>query len=351
VAVRVGMAAVKTERDRRSARARRAAQRQFGLLPEERLSDGVKRMALAQIDLAISQLEGDRRATGADNTIHEVRKALKRLRALMRLLRDELGDAGFARENAILRDAGLRLAGARDAEVLVNTLDGLMKAHRKRLSRRRGVAKLRGQLMAERHRATERGRSDIAARAEVLGELRALRGRVENWSLPDRGDIEIVEPGLQRIYRQGRRRRLTAARGKGAKGQAMHDWRKRVKDLRYAAEMLDRKQPRRRKGGRRGKRDELVHELARRADELGELLGEEHDLAVLAERLGSGSRTGTQKRLEIGGGTRGMLLKLIRRRRRNLRRKAIRRGESLYRRRPKRFVGRVRAAYARSSGG
>jgi CHAD domain-containing protein len=336
VAVRVGMAAVKTERDRRSGRGRRAAERQFGLLPEERLADGCKRMALAQIDLAISQLEGGRRR-GSDNTIHEVRKALKRLRALMRLLRDELGETGFARENAILRDAGLRLSGARDAEVLVITLDGLIKAHAKRLSRRRGVAKLRGKLVAERHSATERARSDILAREEVLRELRGLRGRVENWSLPHRAGTEIVEPGLQRIYRQGRRRRLTAARGKGPKGQAMHDWRKRVKDLRYAAEMLDRKQP----GKKRGKREEPIHKLARRADELGELLGEEHDLALLAERLAKGKRTGTQKRL----------LKLIRRRRRSLRRKALSKGERLYRPRPRRFVRRVRRAYGRSSRG
>jgi CHAD domain len=184
----------------------------------------------------------------------------------------------------------------------------------------------------------------------VLRELRGLRGRVEDWSLPNRAGIEIVEPGLLRIYRQGRRRRLTAARGKGAKGQAMHDWRKRVKDLRYATEMLDRKRPRgggglfdgggrKGKGGRRGKREKPIHKLARRADELGELLGEEHDLAVLAERLSKGKRTGTQKRL----------LKLIRRRRRSLRRKALSKGERLYRDRPKRFVGRVRRAYARSS--
>ena len=49
--------------------------------------------------------------------MHETRKALKRLRALVRLLREELGEQAFERENAALRDVARRLAGARDAEV------------------------------------------------------------------------------------------------------------------------------------------------------------------------------------------------------------------------------------------
>ena len=38
-------------------------------------------------------------------------------------------------------------------------------------------------------------------------------------------------------------------------------------------------------GRRRRPRSEELHELAARADELGEMLGEEHDLAMLAERV------------------------------------------------------------------
>ena len=51
----------------------------------------------------------------------------------MRLLRQELGEKGFARESAMLRDAGLRLAGARDAGVTVRTLDQLIERNRKEL--------------------------------------------------------------------------------------------------------------------------------------------------------------------------------------------------------------------------
>src|ERR1700680_55626 len=62
VAVGVGVALAKAERERRSARARRARDRQFALLPGERLADGVRRMALGQLDPAIEHAPGLRGA-------------------------------------------------------------------------------------------------------------------------------------------------------------------------------------------------------------------------------------------------------------------------------------------------
>jgi CHAD domain len=355
VAVRLGVALARAERDRRWARARRARDHELGLWPGERLAEGLKRMALGQLDLAIELLEGDREGVLGENTVHETRKAFKRLRALIRLLEGELGEKVSAREDALLRDAGRRLAGTRDAEVLANTLEGLLERHHAELARSGGLEQLRGLLVAERNMARERVLGDMATRAQVLGELRAARGRVAAWSFPGRAGIDTVEPGLRRLYRQGRRRLRRAAAGAEADGgRAMHLWRKRVKDLRYAGEMLDRRdlgpdEHRGRPGRGESQRNRKespkeagrIRRLARRADELGELLGEEHDLALLAERVrapGEASQAGR-------GRARKTLLKLIARRRRRLRRRALRQGERLYRRRPRRFVARMRAAY------
>jgi hypothetical protein len=141
----------------------------------------------------------------------------------------------------------------------------------------------------------------------------------------------------------------------------MHEWRKRVKDLRYAAEMLDRADPddradggRDKRGRRRRKRARgsgdagYLHRIARRADELGELLGDEHDLVLLATRVRAG-RAGAPKAERVGRGTRRALLTLIARRRKRLRKQALRDGRRLYRRTPKEFLRRVRSAYARAS--
>lgn len=142
----------------------------------------------------------------------------------------------------------------------------------------------------------------------------------------------MVERDLRLLYRQGRRRfeRLSRGKRRGSKSdmRALHEWRKAVKDLRYAAEILG------------------LRSLARRADTLGELLGEEHDLALLAELLPAGGRAPFKGKR--GKQARKALLKQIADRRRRLRKRALRQGERLYRRKPKKFVRRVRRARART---
>jgi len=358
VAVGVGVALARAEHSRRSARARLARDRQFALLPGEQPLDGLRRMALGQLDLAVELLEDDPGGVLTEHSVHETRKALKRLRALVRLLQGELGEREFKRENAALRDAGLRLAGARDAEVMVGTLDRLCSLHSKQLARRTGVLELRRALVAERARATEGSQGDAAARAEVLRALRAARTRVQGWTLSRHDGIEALEPGLRRLYRQGRSRGRRAARRKGGRPRVMHEWRKRVKDLRYAAEMLDRRDPceghdpaGRKAGERNGSRKQppYLGRIARRADELGELLGEDHDLVMLAERIrADASRSGSDRPV-LDKRTRRTLLNLITQRRKRLRRRALREGERLYRRRPGTFVRDVSDAYARAA--
>ncbi len=280
-----------------------------------------------------------------EQTVHETRKALKRLRALLALLRPELGRRRYTRENAALRDCARHLAGARDAEVMVGTLDALVQRHPARLARSAAVRALRAQLHAEREAAAALAIRDPRVRGEVLGELRAVRARVERWDLRERG-FRSLAPGLERTYREGRVGLRTARRGAGGSkrggggsakrrrrnAEALHAWRKRVKDLRYVAETLDR-------GGHGSGSSTYTRRVARRADRLGEALGEEHDLALLEARVRERSRYFAGER-----GTRKRLLRLIARRRRSLRRGALREGERLYRRKPRRFVRRVRHA-------
>jgi hypothetical protein len=96
----------------------------------------------------------------------------------------------------------------------------------------------------------------------------------------------------------------------------MHLWRKRVKDLRYATEMLDRYDPARGRGSGRGKRarrwpkrrrrgteTEAIRQTARRADELGELLGDEHDLVLLAGWIVSQGDSGDAMREDADAAT------------------------------------------------
>jgi CHAD domain-containing protein len=361
IAIGVGVSRARAERARRDERERDACDRRFELLAHEPQGRGLRRMALGQLDIAIEQISSRGVGSSPERSVHEARKALKRLRALMRLLEDELGERAYARESTVLREAGERLARARDAEVLLATLDGLLERHPKSLGGRRGVQRLRAKLQRERDGAAALALAESDAGARSLQELQALRARVAEWELAEPGGIEAIEPALRRLYGKGRRRmrRAERARGERARGRKMHEWRKRVKDLRYAAEMLNRaeapegeRKRQRAKGGRKARRlaqaqrrAAFIGKLAKRADDLGELLGEEHDLAVLAERVRREAKAGRASGAP-GAGSRRALLRAIARRRKRLRKRALRNGQRLYARKPKAFVRRVRAAAA-----
>ena len=330
VAVGVGVALAQAERTRRSAKRQRKRDAPLhataGRAAGRRRCGGWRSASSTSRSSCWATKSSGGRALDKE-AIHETRKALKRLRALVRLLREELGERQFRREHEILRDAARRLAGARDAEVMVDTLDALLQRHPRKLGRRRPLIELRKQLVAERAVAARQTLGDQATRGEVLRELSGLRERAQRWELPERPGIAIVENDLRRVYRQGRARMRLLARGKGG-AHASHEWRKRVKDLRYAAEIL------------------RLRPLAHRADELGEVLGEEHDLVVLAGLLPPPGRAPFKGKR--GKRARKALLKRIARRRRQLRKRALRKGERLYGRRPKKFARRVRHAHARA---
>ncbi len=336
VLVGVGVALAKAERERRAA-AHARLMRRASLLAREPRAEGLRRVALGRLNHAIELLECRPGEDIDEATVHELRKTLKRLRAIVRLLREELGAKCFERENTALRDCAQRLAGARDAEVMVGTLDALLKRDPK-LARGRpgkrgsGVSALRAQLIAERDAASSGDGPEL--RRAVAADLRAIRARVVAWNLREYPEepTRLVTPGLRRLYGEGRRR-MRRARRRGD-FESMHAWRKRVKALRYAAETLDR-------GGesRDTKSARRLHRLARRADGLGEMLGEEHDLALLARVVRKRSTLFVGERKQ-----RKRLLKAIARRRGRLRKRALREGSRLYRRKPKVFVRRLREA-------
>jgi CHAD domain-containing protein len=122
---------------------------------------------------------------------------------------------------------------------------------------------------------------------------------------------------LKRIYRRGRRA-LRDADGDPT-AENLHELRKRAKDLWHAAQLLRPASPKRTK------------RLATHAHRLSDLLGNDHDLAVLLERATAQPELFDAGELEL-------LTALAHRRGSVLRRKAIRCAKRVYRRKPARFL-------------
>ena len=82
---------------------------------KESLEEGVHRVIEERVTEAAHELRS-RRARG--ETIHTARKRLKEARAILRLVRDELGESTFDRENRSYRNAARPLSELRDTEAI-----------------------------------------------------------------------------------------------------------------------------------------------------------------------------------------------------------------------------------------
>jgi CHAD domain-containing protein len=230
--------------------------RSYKLKPGEPLPEGVARVARGRIDHAIDELRGES-GSSSEEAVHNARKDMKKLRALLRLVRSEIGGEVYRRENAAFRDAAAELAGARDADVMVATLDVLELDPA--LS-----GPLRQALEAHRLRTAGGGRSEAAGQAiEILTDART---RIADWPL-ERDSFAALAPGLRRMYRRGRRE--YRATGKDPTVEGLHEWRKRTKELWYDHTLL----------GFVWK--PVMDSVADEAHTLSDRLGDDHDLAVL----------------------------------------------------------------------
>ena len=298
-------------------RRRRGRSRAYRLRSWETAADGIRRIALGRADDALEQLrDGVERDFPA--AIHEARKDLKKLRSVLRLVRKELGDELYRRENNRFRDTGRMLSGARDAEVKLGAVRDLCERFPERLSAER-LAPLIGALEGERDRHVEANRSGGAV-AVAIREIEAGRAVIEAWPLEADG-WKLIEPGLRRQYRRGRKR-FAAARDEPT-NETIHEWRKRVKDLWYHLRIL---------------RDVDRDTLAPAIDDshrLSELLGDHHDLAVMRQdALG--------RREPLAAGELDRLLAAITERQRQLLAEAMPLGERIYAEKPKALSKRVR---------
>lgn len=196
------------------------------------LNEGIRRVAREELEAAVSALCG---RGDLHDALHDARKRLKKVRAVLRLVRDDIGDGRYRAENVFYRDRGRDLAGVRDARVAVETLDAL----RSRYVRELGVDPFAvpGRRLARRFEDLSRRHLEQERRHEhVAAALESSLRRVEEWPVcEDR--FETIAPGLRRVYARGRRSRRNAAADPTL--ERCHEWRKRVKYLWYHVRLLE----------------------------------------------------------------------------------------------------------------
>jgi CHAD domain-containing protein len=289
---------------------------EYTLQPDERVSEGIKRIVAGKVDRAIEHIDGD---MDRHETVHEVRKRCKEVRAAVRLVRPVL--PSYTRENAHYRDAARRVSDIRDAEAAIETFDD----HLESAAQARDA--LPGETLAD-IRATLVDRRDrMAAEEDLDGRLADLRAdlvdgrkRVPDLPIATEG-YDAVAGGLRKSYKRARNRMEEAY--EEPEFERFHEWRKRIKYHRYHTRLLRRVWV----GPMKARRAELK--------ELSDVIGDENDLAEFAAMMHAEEL--------FTPGTRETLDAIIAAKRAEFHRRGRPLGERLFAERPDRLVDRIGA--------
>jgi CHAD domain-containing protein len=220
----------------------------------------------------------------------------------------------FERENATLRDVARPLGVARDARVLLDSLDRLTELdgaparHAIPVAFRRRLAREQTKLKRQRPTRTASIRRLRTSRKNIL----TARLRAKDW-----GEIGT---GLCRVYRSGRKSMKEAR--KTPTPECLHEWRKQAKYLWHQLQLLEPMAP-----GPIGALADQMHKLS-------DYLGDDHDLAVLREKV-----TAHADQFPGPGGP-GALLAVIDRSQDRLRARAFFLGRRIYEDSPAAFSNR-----------
>jgi CHAD domain-containing protein len=261
------------------------------------------------------------RKTPSDETVHQARKKIKRARASLRLLRDAIGEPAYGREYARLRDAARPLSHVRDARVALESLERFLAGeHRART--RDGLARLRRELRRERLRLRRelQGSEDLK---ETCRSLVEAGHRAKRWRL-SRDDLTALIAGIRRIYRKGRKA-LAQAESDGS-DESLHEARKQVKYFQQTMEVIE------------PVKEHRLAKLIKRAESIGDRLGDHHDLAVLGKKIAALPAD--------SAGARKILISHVAHRREKLQSKAMKKARRFYRRKAKAFGGHLETKLA-----
>ena len=240
----------------------------FCISNTESISINIQRILLDQFDYILTQSEKGQEEV--HESIHETRKSTKRIRAVLRMIRDEIGYSSYYRENRFYRDLSRELSDIRNFKVLSESIKVLQQDLSNTISQEVFVS-----LDEELSRQVDLVKGGKAGLSqffkEVAGKIEMARNRIYDFPIRH-NDFRAFEGGLFRMYSQGKRF-LTEAR-QNPSPILLHDLRKRLKYFWYQVEILQPIFP------------GPMKAYASTLEAISENLGIYHDLHMLQEFLG-----------------------------------------------------------------
>lgn len=288
----------------------------YRLERDESVIAGLKRVVREEIKSASAGLSG-KKGLSRDVAIHEARKSIKKVRAILRLVGDDPA-VDATGENARLRDIGRRLSEFRDAFVMIATFDGLKNKYKDKAGKK--LQRIRGGLVRKTKQDLKEKDVEIVI-GHAASALRKTGKRAARWPL-DRDGYAAIGPGLEQTYRAGRA--ALARVRKDPTAIRYHELRKRVKDHWYHTRLLERLWT------------DVMTACEKSLKNLETWLGEDHNLVVLQETiLAEPDFYGIKSEIKL-------LIELIDRYQKELREQSVAMAERVYEEKPREFRRRMK---------
>ena len=235
----------------------------------ESFSEGIKRILIRLHEDAARLIVSKSRI---HLSIHEVRTHIKKIRGIIRLIRDEIGEKQYQALNAYYRELGMEVAPVRDDTSQIELLQNISKtiksdALKKSISK--SVKKIRARRIEHFEIFYKAGKDQIISK-KFLDQIPIIEG------LHIEGDPKFfIKKSLKRIYLRARTAMNAALKTKS--NEEYHNWRKQAKYLTYHMMLIRKVWP------------SYFNSYFTELGKLTALLGDIHDLFLFRYHLKEGA--------------------------------------------------------------
>ncbi|ELR70442.1 hypothetical protein C900_03696 [Fulvivirga imtechensis AK7] len=289
-------------------------------LPDKNLTDGINKLIRQEESFCLEILEKVS-SSNRHNVIHELRKSGKKIRAMLRFIRHAIGEESYKAENGFYRDMGKQIAELRDSTAIIEALQHIKGVYQPELANDAFEVPLKT-LRAHRQKMVKQYLTGEKRLENISNHLQE-KTKQQNHLSPDALTFDHVASGMRKVYARGLESFNKSKHSKDTND--LHEWRKRVKYLRYQYEIFTIVWP------------NVMNAYTTELDSLADFLGLDHDLSILHEQI-SGGRVNFKDEAE-----KGLLSALINFQRDQLQRLAFLLGSNLYQDDPDSFAKKITA--------
>ena len=184
--------------------------------------------------LTVIELNSDFKGENVEDSVHNIRKAIKKIRAVLRLVRDEIGFGSYLRENNFYRDIGKQLSEFRDSDVYLSVVLDLEQRFIMELNYS-CLTDLISQIRHDKAACLNQLIKPEGFSAELTQKMAIARTNLEKVKITY-DSYHFVMNGLKRSYKKGRKALQICVNDSGP--DKAHQLRKALKNIWYQMRII-----------------------------------------------------------------------------------------------------------------